>query len=108
MDFIDLIQIALPITFTVISIVSLEKLIADKVESVLTPVWCFIASFSWIATGILNIYGATTDYFVAYSWLFIGVGILFLFLAVYALFLDIKLAARTDSQRKEEDEMRIY
>jgi hypothetical protein len=111
MDSISLIQTMLPIIvalpFTVISIVSLEKLIADKVESVLTPLWCFFASFSWIATGLLNIYGVTTQYFVAFSWLFIGLGLMFLILAFYALVLDIKLAARTDSQRREEDEMRL-
>lgn len=112
MDAISLIQTVLPIIvalpFTVISIVSLEKLIADKVESVLTPIWCFFASFSWIAAGVLNIYGVTTQYFVAFSWLFIGLGMMFLILAVVALFLDIKLAARTNSVKKESDEMRIY
>lgn len=112
MDAISLIQTVLPIIvalpFTVISIVSLEKLIAEDVESVLTPIWCFVASFSWIATGIVNIYGVTTQYLTGYSWLFIGLGMIFLILAVVALFLDIKLAARTNSAKKEADEMRVY
>lgn len=111
MDAISIIQTVIPLVvalpFTVIAIVSLESLIRNEVHSVLAPVWCLIASFSWIAWGIINLYGTTTDYLSGYNWLLVGIGIFFLILCFVAVALDIKLAAKTDSTRKDAEEMQV-
>lgn len=106
MDAISLIQSVIPlvvaIIFTGISIGSLEGLMAQRKENVLAPLWCFVAGIAWIGFGIVNVYGLTTQYFSAFTWLYYGLGALFNILAVTAIIIDVQIGA-DQKKAKEKD-----
>jgi hypothetical protein len=109
MDSFSLLQSVVPliiaIIFTVISIKGMEELINERVHSVLAPIWCFLAGFTWMAYGIINVFGTTLDYFASFSYLYVGLGIIFFILMVVAVLLNFHLSS--SEKRNKEMEMEV-
>ncbi len=106
MDSISLLQTAFPLVtaviFTGVSISSLEGLFVGRNQNVLAPVWCALAAFSWIGFSVVNLYGLTSDYFSAFSYLYMGIGIFFLILMAAAIIMDVDLAGKSADQKEME------
>ena len=112
MDAYSLIQSIIPlmlaIVFTAISIRSTEEVIVEKVNSVLAPVWCMLAFICWVGYGIVNIYGTTTDYLANFSWLYIGIGLIFFpILFFVTLLMNLKVSAKLKEDEAEVREMEM-
>lgn len=109
MDAISLIQSIIPlllaIIFSMISIPSLEELVLKKTKSVLAPVWTLLASLFWFFFAIITVYVATLDYFAAFSYVYIGIGFIFMALFVTAIILNLHLS--TNEKSSYENEMRL-
>jgi drug/metabolite transporter (DMT)-like permease len=112
LDSISLIETVVPllvaVIFTAISVVDIKKLFDEKVSSNLTPLWCFIGGFSWIAFGIVNLYGATTSYLVTFTWLYFAIGFIFFPILFFATMIqNINLTGNQRKADEERDEMRL-
>jgi|WetSurMetagenome_2_1015567.scaffolds.fasta_scaffold115077_3 hypothetical protein len=96
------IPLVLALIFSIISIPSLKELIENKAKSVFTPVWCFLAGIFWFFFAIVNIYGSTIDYMSTFSFIYVGIGFLFMALFVYAIILNIQLSSEQKSSYENE------
>ena len=108
MDAITLIQSIIPlilgIIFSIISIVDLKQLVDEKEQSVFTPIWCFMAMLVWFVSAYANVAMTTTDMFLTYSYLYVGFGFLFMAFFIYAIIVNLQLAASVAKEREMDIE----
>lgn len=111
MDAISIIQTVLPIViglpFTFYALFEFKQVMLQEIDGILAPVWCLLSSIIWFSAGVVNIYAVTTDYLANFGWLFLGIGLLLFILMWVSLFMSIKLVARTNANKKEDEEMRL-
>jgi hypothetical protein len=112
MDALALVQSIVPlilaIIFTAMAVSGTERIIVEEVNSVLTPIWCFLAFLTWVGYGIINIYGATLDYLAGYSWLYIGIGLIFFpVLFFVSLLMNLKVSGKLKAEEAEVHEMEM-
>ena len=108
MDEITLAQTFVPlvaaIIFTIFSIKTTQEVISEKANSVLAPVWCILAFICWIAFGLVNLYGTTTDYLAGTAWLYFGISVIFFPVLFFANLLTL---LKVSGDMKEQHEMEL-
>ena len=108
MDTITLVMFAfafvIALIFTILSIsgffgVSTNKKRYEPIDNI----WCWAAAFTWFAFTYLNVAFATDDMFVGLTYLYLGIGLLFILLGFYGLFLILHVS----SEMRDKEEMRL-
>ena len=108
MDTITLVMFAfafvIALIFTILSISGFFGVSTNKKRyEPIDMIWTWVAAFSWFFFAIFNVANATDNMFVAFTYLYLGLGLLFVVLGIYGLFLILHVS----SEMRDKEEMRL-
>ena len=108
MDTITLVMFSfafvIALIFTILSISGFFGVSTNKKRyEPIDMIWTWAAAFSWFFFAIFNVSFATDNMFVAFTYLYLGLGLLFVLLGFYGLFLILPVS----SEMRDKQEMEL-